>query len=119
MSLSILGILDMRSTLVGVIRVDPAELLEEGLLNELDRHISKKFAEFLEPQGKRYSPTSSNLLSRLQKLAESMDGYKRSLEYIQDYINIHGLRIWQKQVSMHFSFIRTSEGTYLSKLFLC
>ncbi|CAG4947505.1 unnamed protein product [Parnassius apollo] len=28
-----------------------------------------------------------------------MDGYKRSLEYIQDYINIHGLRIWQKQVS--------------------
>ncbi|XP_063828213.1 WASH complex subunit 5 isoform X1 [Ostrinia nubilalis] len=93
------GILDMRSTLVGVIRVDPAELLEEGLLNELDRHISKKFTEFLEPQSKKLSASSNNLLPRLQKLAESMDGYKRSLEYIQDYINIHGLRIWQKQVS--------------------
>lgn len=93
------GILDMRSTLVGVIRVDPAELLEEGLLKELDRHISKKFVEFLEPQGKKYQPTPANLLSRLQKLAESMDGYRRSLEYIQDYINIHGLRIWQKQIS--------------------
>ncbi|KAL4707740.1 hypothetical protein ACJJTC_014921 [Scirpophaga incertulas] len=91
------GILDMRSTLVGVIRVDPAELLEEGLLKELDRHITKKFVEFLEPQTKK--STSSNLLPRLQKLAESMDGYKRSLEYIQDYIHIHGLRIWQKQVS--------------------
>ncbi|XP_072947146.1 WASH complex subunit 5 [Epargyreus clarus] len=89
------GILDMRSTLVGVIRVDPAELLEEGLLKELDRHISKKFVEFLEPPLKK----SHSLLPRLQKLAESMDGYKRSLEYIQDYINIHGLRIWQKQVS--------------------
>lgn len=93
-----LGILDMRSTLVGVIRVDPAELLEEGLLKELDRHISKKFAEFLEPQTKKPLSSSNNLLPRLQKLAESMDGYKRSLEYIQDYINIHGLRIWQKQV---------------------
>ncbi|CAH2039565.1 unnamed protein product, partial [Iphiclides podalirius] len=89
------GILDMRSTLVGVIRVDPAELLEEGLLRELDTHISKKFNEFLEPQVKK----PGHLISRLQKLAESMDGYKRSLEYIQDYINIHGLRIWQKQVS--------------------
>ncbi|XP_049874083.1 WASH complex subunit 5 [Pectinophora gossypiella] len=93
------GILDMRSTLVGVIRVDPAELLEEGLLKELDKHISKKFVEFLEPQQKKSLATSNNLLPRLQKLAESMDGYKRSLEYIQDYINIHGLRIWQKQVS--------------------
>ncbi|XP_068618614.1 WASH complex subunit 5 isoform X2 [Battus philenor] len=89
------GILDMRSTLVGVIRVDPAELLETGLLKELDTHISKKINEFLEPQTKK----PSNLITRLQKLAESMDGYKRSLEYIQDYINIHGLRIWQKQVS--------------------
>lgn len=96
--MSFLGILDMRSTLVGVIRVDPAELLEEGLLKELDRHISKKFAEFLEPQTKKPLSSSNNLLPRLQKLAESMDGYKRSLEYIQDYINIHGLRIWQKQV---------------------
>lgn len=92
------GILDMRSTLVGVIRVDPAELLEEGLLKELDTHISKKFVEFLEPQTKKLLAPNT-LLARLQKLAESMDGYKRSLEYIQDYINMHGLRIWQKQVS--------------------
>lgn len=88
----------MRSTLVGVIRVDPAELLEEGLLKELDKHISKKFTELLEPQQKKPLTMLHNLLPRLQKLAESMDGYKRSLEYIQDYINIHGLRIWQKQV---------------------
>ncbi|CAH0761226.1 unnamed protein product [Diatraea saccharalis] len=101
------GILDMRSTLVGVIRVDPAELLEIGLLKELDRHISKKFVEFLEPPAKK--PSSTNLLPRLQKLAESMDGYKRSLEYIQDYINIHGLRIWQKQVSAIISETVTKE----------
>ncbi|XP_026499118.1 WASH complex subunit 5 [Vanessa tameamea] len=101
------GILDMRSTLVGVIRVDPAQLLEEGLLKELDGHISKKIFEFIEPQVKK----TNSLVPRLQKLAESMDGYKRSLEYIQDYINIHGLRIWQKQVS---AIINQSVGKEIS-----
>lgn len=90
----------MRSTLVGVIRVDPAELLENGLLKELSRHMNKKFEELLEGHLKKNQATSGNLLPRLQKLAESMDGYRRSLEYIQDYINIHGLKIWQKQVRL-------------------
>lgn len=103
----------MRSTLVGVIRVDPAKLLEDGLLKELERHISKKFEEFIEPQGKKLPLSASNLLSRLQKLSESMDGYKRSLEYIQDYINIHGLRIWQIQVGI----INPRKSKFLNSLF--
>ena len=28
-----------------------------------------------------------------------MDGFLRSFEYIQDYINIYGLKIWQEEVS--------------------
>lgn len=28
-----------------------------------------------------------------------MDGFRRSFEYIQDYVNIYGLRIWQEEVS--------------------
>ena len=28
-----------------------------------------------------------------------MDGFVRSFEYIQDYVNIHGLKIWQEEVS--------------------
>lgn len=28
-----------------------------------------------------------------------MDGHRRSFEYIQDYVNICGLRIWQEEVS--------------------
>lgn len=93
------GILDMRSTLVGVIRVDPAELLETGLLNELSRHVNRKFEELLEGQLKKNQVTINILMPRLEKLADAMDGYRRSLEYIQDYINIHGLEMWQKQIS--------------------
>lgn len=28
-----------------------------------------------------------------------MDGFRRSFEYIQDYINIYGLKIWQEEIS--------------------
>ena len=32
-------------------------------------------------------------------LAERMSGFRRSFEYIQDYVNIYGLKIWQEEVS--------------------
>lgn len=28
-----------------------------------------------------------------------MDGFRRSFEYIQDYVNIYGLKIWQEELS--------------------
>ena len=28
-----------------------------------------------------------------------MEGFRRSFEYIQDYVNIYGLKIWQEEVS--------------------
>ena len=31
-------------------------------------------------------------------LAEQMNGFLRSFEYIQDYVNIYGLKIWQVSV---------------------
>lgn len=28
-----------------------------------------------------------------------MDGFRRSFEYIQDYVSIYGLKIWQEEMS--------------------
>ena len=36
---------------------------------------------------------------KLKELGGKMDGFRRSFEYIQDYINIYGLKIWQEEVS--------------------
>lgn len=33
-----------------------------------------------------------------------MDGYRRSFEYIQDYIGIYGLKIWQEELSRIISY---------------
>ena len=35
----------------------------------------------------------------MDALGEQMNGFQRSFEYIQDYVNIYGLKIWQEEVS--------------------
>ena len=44
------------------------------------------------------------MTSRLQKLQQTLDGYKRSFEYIQDYVSLHGLKIWQEEFSRIVKF---------------
>lgn len=41
----------------------------------------------------------SELESKLFSLSEKMSGFRRSFEYIQDYVNIYGLKIWQEEVN--------------------
>ena len=38
-------------------------------------------------------------MPRLEALGDRMDGFRVSFEYIQDYVNIYGLKIWQEEVS--------------------
>ncbi|KAB0792555.1 hypothetical protein PPYR_14514 [Photinus pyralis] len=90
------GMRMMKSTLVGVVCLDPKQLLEDGIRKELVRHISKALHNAL-----IFSPRLKldELDQRLRNLACIMDGYKRSFEYIQDYVNINGLKIWQEEVT--------------------
>ena len=41
----------------------------------------------------------SELLGKLEEMAAQMDGFRRSFEYIQDYVSIYSLKIWQEEVS--------------------
>eukprot|EP00051_Salpingoeca_urceolata_P033878 m.22586 g.22586 ORF g.22586 m.22586 type:complete len:1163 (-) comp6876_c0_seq1:95-3583(-) len=91
------GILMMKSTLVGVIKVDPKQLLEDGIRKELVRQVADAFDKTLifNPKAKG----GPELIPRLRALAARMNGFRRSFEYIQDYVNIYGLKIWQEEVS--------------------
>ena len=42
---------------------------------------------------------TSELVPKLDQLAAVMDGFRRSFEYIQDYVNVYGLKIWQEEIS--------------------
>ncbi|XP_065842936.1 WASH complex subunit 5-like isoform X2 [Oscarella lobularis] len=92
------GILMMKTTLVGIIKVDPKQLLEDGIRKELVKKVAYALHVGLEfTQAK--TKTSQELVQRLGRVAATMDGFRRSFEYIQDYVNIYGLKIWQEEVS--------------------
>ncbi|XP_039285304.1 WASH complex subunit 5-like [Nilaparvata lugens] len=85
------GVLRMKSTLVGIVRIDPKQLLEDGIRKELVYHLATALHNNL-----TFNPKSkaSELGDKLNQLAAIMDGHRRSFEYIQDYIGIYGLKIW-------------------------
>lgn len=95
------GILMMKSTLVGVVKVDPKQLLEDGIRKEFVRQVADVLDKILvfnvKPKGGK--AVGSELLPRLANLASRMSGFCRSFEYIQDYVTIYGLKIWQEEVS--------------------
>ncbi|XP_067134229.1 WASH complex subunit 5 [Centruroides vittatus] len=90
------GILMMKCTLVGIIQIDPKQLLEDGIRKELVKRVASALNNRLvfNPKAK-----SSELIPKLEELGQVMDGFRRSFEYIQDYVSIYGLKIWQEEVS--------------------
>ncbi|XP_053571918.1 WASH complex subunit 5 [Bombina bombina] len=90
------GILMMKTTLVGIIKVDPKQLLEDGIRKELVKRVALALHK-----GLIFNPRArpSELLPKLKEMAATMDGFHRSFEYIQDYVSIYGLKIWQEEVS--------------------
>jgi len=89
------GMLAMENTLVGVIELDPKQLLEDGIRRELVRRIASTMNQLLVFNG----TSTDDLRKLLHLLTDKLDGYRRSFQYIQDYINIYGLKIWQEEFS--------------------
>lgn len=89
------GILEMNTTFVGIISVDPRDLLEQGIRKELVLQIAQNFHTFLSFKTDRVVEFEENL----SKLAATLQAVKRSFEYIQDYLNLYGLKLWQEESS--------------------
>lgn len=89
------GISALETTFVGLITVDPKQLLEDGIRKELVNQISLQLHEILNFENHKIADFELKLV----KLANVLSGFKRSFQYIQDYINIYGLKIWQEEFS--------------------
>uniref|UniRef100_A0A5F8HFV4 WASH complex subunit 5 n=1 Tax=Monodelphis domestica TaxID=13616 RepID=A0A5F8HFV4_MONDO len=76
--------------------VDPKQLLEDGIRKELVKRVALALH-----RGLIFNPRAkpSELMPKLKDMGATMDGFHRSFEYIQDYVNIYGLKIWQEEVS--------------------
>ncbi|KAG7205653.1 hypothetical protein KM043_007608 [Ampulex compressa] len=89
------GVLSLRSVSLGVLRVDSHRLLEDGIRQELVKKVNLALHNGLvfEPKSK------TSLIQKLHNLASIMDGYRKSFQYIQDYININSLKIWHEEIT--------------------
>ena len=64
-------------------------------------------------------PQQSELMSKLETLGAKMDGFVRSFEYIQDYVDIHGLKIWQEEVSRIINYNMEQECNSFLRTKVC
>lgn len=77
------GMLVLDKTLMGIIEIDPKEILVDGIRKELGRTLAKLLHE-----GFIFTKSQQTLESKFQMLREKFTGLKRSIEYIQDFLNI-------------------------------
>ena len=100
------GVLTMQTTLLGVVKVDPKELLEEGIRSELVKQLSIALQSGLtfKAGGK-----PADLEAAVSRLATQLAGFRLALEYIADYVKINGLRLWQEEFAGVLNFFVEQE----------
>ncbi|ETW08085.1 hypothetical protein, variant [Aphanomyces invadans] len=109
------GILAMKKTLLGILEVDPRQVLEEGLRKELVYRVSRAYHDILQFPPVE-STTAKECTAIFQQLAGTLQAYRLSFEYIQDYVGIYGLRMWHEELSRVINYNVEAEcNRYLKK----
>ena len=90
------GILAIKATVMGIVRINPKQLLEDGIRKELVIKAATFFHDYL-----HFAKPGSvvEFEQRLTELGKKLDGFRLSFEYIQDFISVYGLKIWQEELS--------------------
>ncbi|KAI5713146.1 hypothetical protein M8J75_014032 [Diaphorina citri] len=112
------GILRMKSTLVGIVCIDPKQLLHNGIKKQLAETILTELNKGLTFNTKSKT-NKTDLMTKLGQLAVVMDGHKRSFEYIQDYVGIYGLKVWYEVLNQVIEETVSSEIDSLSSTSGC
>jgi WASH complex subunit strumpellin len=105
------GILEMKTTFVGIISVDPRDLLEQGIRKELVRQLSSALNDILSFKTDKVGEFEGCL----RALAQKMIGFQRSFEYIQDYVNLYGLKVLQEELYRIINFYLEQESNLFLK----
>jgi len=99
------GILQMEKTILGGIEVHPHKLVDEGLRKELVSHVSGLLHNLLQfdfsADSETVSSMSKHLTSAMKSLAslsERFEAFRTSLECVDDYLCMHGLKMWHEEM---------------------
>ena len=92
------------------IQADPKGILVEGTRNELVRTVAKVLHNLFLFNDKG---DNAELQEKLDFLKAKCKGWKKSPEYIQDFLNIPAEQIWREEVTRIFRVSLDKEGTKL------
>jgi|EP00945_MAST-04E_sp_MAST-4E-sp1_P006604 WASH complex subunit strumpellin len=101
------GVLAMEETKLGMIEVDSRQILDDGIRKELVRQISNVMHNgilALDVKGKKKNSSSHEVEAWLRRLKQSLEGFKSAVSYIQDYISMYGMKMWQEEFSRIINF---------------
>eukprot|EP00756_Hemistasia_phaeocysticola_P004516 Hpha_TRINITY_DN12863_c0_g2::TRINITY_DN12863_c0_g2_i1::g.24075::m.24075/K18464/RTSC, SPG8; WASH complex subunit strumpellin len=98
------GILAMEMAWMGIIPLEPHAVLKDGIRKELVYKLARLLHENLQFQVDKKDKRPPSFEERIHTLGKALGGMKQSFEYIQDYANVYGLRIWQEEFSRLIGF---------------
>jgi len=106
------GILAMKQTIMGVVKVDPKQLLEDGIRKELVRQIASFLENLIEFKTGKIEEFENNL----NQLQTRLSGMLQSFQYIQDFVGIYGLKIWQEEFQRVINYnVEQESNLYLRR----
>jgi len=109
------GVLAMKTTLMGVITVDPKQMLEEGIRKQLVSKIIDVLYKSLIPVKQTKPIDTQGFIKLIEGVGRSLDGIRSSFEYMGDYVNIDGLRIWHHEYLRIMCFLAEQEANRFLK----
>ena len=105
------GMLVLDKVLMGVIEIEPKEILVDGIRKELGKTLATMLHEGFIFDKK--SDMSNEMMDKFKFLRDKIKGLKRSIEYIQDFLNIYGEKIWNEEIVRIIDFADEKEATNL------
>jgi WASH complex subunit strumpellin len=105
------GMLVLDKVLMGVIEIEPKEILIDGLRKELCKKMAKMLHEEFIFKDMENATTGIDHSKqgamgefgvyemKFLRLKANFVGLKRSIEYIQDFLNVQGEKIWREELS--------------------
>ena len=97
------GIFAMEKTLIGDLEIKPKSILEEGLRKELvcqyssALHSALQFQIPIERTKQSLTQHKNACINIFMNLGNRIDGFQRSMIWLQDFLEIDGLRIFMNE----------------------
>lgn len=119
------GMLVLDKVLMGVTEIEPKEILIDGLRKELCKKMARMLHEEFIFNNMEVTATGIDhskqgamgefgiYEAKFMRLKNNFVGLKRSIEYIQDFLNVQGEKIWREELSRIIDYAVEKEATRL------